>query len=484
MPKRIFATAVTKSHLADARTLAASLAAHHPDSELYVLLADRMEGMFDPIQEPFHLIQLSDLSDRDRIDRMCFYYNAFELCCALRGDLHEYLWQHTQVDRWLFLDADVWVCHSLEVIFQQLDQAEILLTPHNLQPTLPEHVELRELDFLKLGLYNGGCLGIRRGSASQQFIQWWKSRLTYYSFDDHGIKEIRGLHTDQYLLGLVPLYFDPVVLLRHPGANIGHWNLIDRHLEQTADGKFWVDGQPLLFLHLSGWDIEQPDRVSRYSLLYATYENPAWAILGQCYRAELLSHGYRETRQWSYAFANFETGQPISLAARRAYYHEWQQGQALPASPFQQASLLATASYPTLTSVILLQEERANLMVKLMEQQESTHLAWTKVEELMEMQKDLHHQIQLQDQQIQNLNAQTQALNQQNQALNQQNQLLVQSGQSLLQDIRAISSETVSEPTIAAALTSLRHHKFWRVWKFWVATKNWLKTQITQRRSR
>jgi hypothetical protein len=533
MPKRIFATTITKSYLADARTLAASIAAHHPDSALYVLLVDRLADCFDPALEPFHLIQLTDLPDRDRIDRMCFYYNAFELCCALRGDLHEYLWHHVDCDRWLFLDADIWVCHSLEVIFQQLDHTEILLTPHNLQPARPGHVELQDLSFLKLGLYNGGCLGIRRGKSSQQFIQWWKSRLTDNGFDDHGIKDVRGLYTDQYLLGLVPQYFDQVALLRHPGANIGHWNLIDRHLERTDDQRFLINGQPLLFLHLSGWDIEQPDRVSRYSPLYETYENPAWSLLGQRYQTALLSHGYAETRRWSYAFATFETGEPISQGARRTYYHEWKQGQALPQSPFQQADHLATAVYPTPTSLILLQEERSELWIKLLMAQESTHTAWTKVEELLEAQEAFQQQIQELNQQIQNfsehhqglnqqnqglnqqnqvlnqqnqvlnqqnqalnqqnqvlnqqnqvLNQQNQALNQQNQVLNQQNQLLLEAGQSLLEDLQAIPSCVVSATAIAEALNRLRQYKFWRLWKFWITGKYWLKTQIAKRFSR
>src|SRR5439155_7132754 len=51
-------TAITKSHLAYARTLARSMLSIHPAAQVYVLLADRNDGDFDPAAEPFHLIPL------------------------------------------------------------------------------------------------------------------------------------------------------------------------------------------------------------------------------------------------------------------------------------------------------------------------------------------------------------------------------------------------------------------------------------------
>ena len=53
-------TAITKNYLAFARVLGLSLLEHDPGSRLYVLLADRLEGAFDPSHEPFTLIHLAD----------------------------------------------------------------------------------------------------------------------------------------------------------------------------------------------------------------------------------------------------------------------------------------------------------------------------------------------------------------------------------------------------------------------------------------
>ena len=65
---------------------------------------------------------------------MSFYYSPFELSCALRGMLHEYVLHRTAASAWLFLDSDILVCASLKPIFDQLAGTSILLNPHVTTP--------------------------------------------------------------------------------------------------------------------------------------------------------------------------------------------------------------------------------------------------------------------------------------------------------------------------------------------------------------
>ncbi|MGI0490378.1 hypothetical protein ACN4EG_01090 [Alkalinema pantanalense CENA528] len=326
-------TIVTKSYLCYARALTESVKRHNSDVSVYVLLADRLDDGIDPAQEDFHLISLEQVIPDPLREPMCFYYTAYELCCALRGHLHEYLLNNTSVQRWLFLDGDVWVTHSLAPIFQQLDHADILLNPQNYtaSTTLPDR--LYERSQLKYGLYNGGCVGLKRSPTAQQFIQWFKARLQTDCFDDIAIADSRGLFLDQKWLDLVPIYFSNVGLLRHPGANVAHWNLIERSLTLDEQGQLWVNQQPLIFFHLSGWDIEQPDRISRHaSQNHITV--PAWSAIGQSYREALIRHGYFDCLQWPYGFATFTNGQPITLAMRRYYFEYYLKDVNSKTSPF------------------------------------------------------------------------------------------------------------------------------------------------------
>ena len=183
MSKNAVCTVITKSYLPYARTLASSLAEHNPDVDLYVLLADKVDGYFDPALEPFKFIYLEDLSDTQTVEQMCFYYTPFELCCALRGFIHEYMFEQTNAQKWLFLDSDIMIFNSLDVIFEQLENSSILLTPHRIVPLPIAHVGY-EINFLKNGLYNAGFLGLQRTNISQKFISWFKDRLKSFSFND------------------------------------------------------------------------------------------------------------------------------------------------------------------------------------------------------------------------------------------------------------------------------------------------------------
>jgi uncharacterized protein YoxC len=379
MTERLVCTIITKSYLAHARTLAATLAAHHSDLKLYVLLADRVDGYFDPTDEPFEIIQLEDLPDQNTIHQLCFYYTPFELCCALRGALHDYIFHHTSAESWLFLDADIMVCHSLDSIFEQLSTVSILLTPHCQTPVSLQDVNPHELNLLRAGLSNAGFLGLRRTEETQRFIAWFKERLTHYCFNDQALGEPRGLFVDQLWLNLVLLYFQEVAFLKEPGANIGHWNLYEKQLTISEENTITIAERPLLFVHFSGWDIESPTVISKYSLMYENYDNSAWSRLAKTYQQQLLEHGYETVIQYPYAFDRFNTGELISINSRRTYYEELIQGTTLETSPFESFSYFERKPYrirsinhlqATLTQT---QSELAEVHTELQKTQAYTH---------------------------------------------------------------------------------------------------------------
>ena len=326
-------TVVTKSHLAYARALATSLAEYNPNSELFVLLADKVDGCFDPSSEPFHLIQIESLPDQVAIERMSFYYTPFELSCALRGLLHEQMLTRTNASSWVFLDADIMVRGSLEPIFDQLDRTSILLNPHLSAPMHASLVEPHEINLLRSGVFNAGFLGLRRTDQTRAFIRWFKERLEVYCLDDLTAGHPRRLFVDQLWLNLVPLFFDESALLLHPGANVAHWNLTRRTLGRDAASRVVVDGQPLLFVHFSGWDIANPSRVSRYASVPVD-GSPIWEELAAAYSERLLAGGYAESIRYPYAFGVFDNQRPITPSNRVRYYNDLVNGTAPEGSPY------------------------------------------------------------------------------------------------------------------------------------------------------
>ena len=125
-PDIAYCTIITKSHLAFARSLADSLATWNSQSKLNVLLADQVDGYFNPDNEPFHLIKIEELNDQVDIGRMCLYYTPLELCFCLRAWLHEYMFEKTGYKKWIYLDSDILVYHSLKIIFDQINDGLFL----------------------------------------------------------------------------------------------------------------------------------------------------------------------------------------------------------------------------------------------------------------------------------------------------------------------------------------------------------------------
>ena len=320
MLKRAVCTVITKSYLAHARALANSLFEHNAGVTLYVLLADSVDGYFDPSNEPFELICLDSLADQDTVQAMSFYYTAFELCCALRGLLHEYMYEVVKAEKWLFLDSDIMVFSSLDCIFQQLDKSSILLSPHCKKPVDLEYADPYEINLLNSGLYNAGFIGLHRDNNAKQFMDWFKGRLSLYGFADLHYGFTRGLFVDQKWLSLVPLYFANTGLLTEPGANLGHWNLYEHELTVDSPNHFLVDGCPLLFVHFSGLDFNNRGKISTHSKMYDAKDVPAWEMLADIYYNNLLECGYREAVNYPYSFSKFNSGEVIDRNSRKIYY--------------------------------------------------------------------------------------------------------------------------------------------------------------------
>jgi hypothetical protein len=336
MSQRAACTIITANYLAYAETLAETLVQHNPELQLYVLIVDPPDDLDHQQFQRFKPIYLSDLGEADLLEQMSFYYGPAEFCWSLRGFMHEYMQNHTQHDTWLFLDSDMMISGSFDPIFAQLDHCSILLNPHFQKTGYLPAGSWIELAVLRAGKFNGGFLGLKRSPTTAQFITWFKARLNRFAFDEPCFEEIHVLYADQLWLDLVPIHFPEVELLRHPGANLAHWNLFERDVVLHPDGTVSVDGQPLLFTHFSGWSIDEPELVSRHSPHYSDPPNiPAWEKKGREYRDRLLNNGYVEKITWPYGFARFRNGQEITYDQRRLYYNDLRNGQCPVDQPFQ-----------------------------------------------------------------------------------------------------------------------------------------------------
>jgi len=296
-----FTTIVGKRELPYARVLADSLARVHPDLPLLVLLADEVEGAFDPDEEPFELVRLSELAIPE-LPRVCFLHQPLSLSYAATPFLLSALLDRG-FDRVVFVKQESLVLGAQRSVLEELEDASVVLTPHLLAPPEDEDPAARERLILLSGSYNGGVVGVRRSEVAANFLAWWGDRVRLRCV--HAVAD--GMHFEQRWLDLAPVFFSRVRLLRDRRANVGHWNLPERS-----------DLEPAL-LRFSGFDPRHPEWATRYSKRLATRDLGNLEGRFHAYAEALCDAGWDEARSWPYAYGRFANGVPIPDLARELY---------------------------------------------------------------------------------------------------------------------------------------------------------------------
>ena len=314
-PELAVCTIVAKNYLAMARTLCKSFLHQHPGARAFVLLADEVEGTFDPALEPFELVEARALEVPDFADLAC-RYSVLELATSLKPAFLLHLLEKRGVENLVYLDPDIFVYSPLEEVRQFLVSHDVVLTPHILEPIRPDGRMPDERDLLAAGVFNLGFVAVRRSPAALSFLDWWGARLhdgAYLDFE-------KGLFTDQKWMNLAPCFLDRLAVLRHRGYNVAYWNLQERSpLMPTGDG--WsVDGEPLRFLHFSGLNPDQPNLVSKHQNRFRLTDlGRAYRELFANYLHALEAEGLERTRRLAYRFSAFDDGTVVPERARRLF---------------------------------------------------------------------------------------------------------------------------------------------------------------------
>jgi len=254
----VFCTISTPSHLHQATTCLLSIREHHPGARCVLLL---VHGAGDPpglpgeieVMRPEHCIPadaLKQMQDNYTVAELCFAAKPFLMCALLTpevGQVH-------------YFDGDCLVLSSTDPLCAELDNADLLLTPHSLTPIPDDGATPRPLAILRAGAFNAGYMGVRHTEQGLFFVNWLSAMTLKYAKN----QPKAGMCGDQKWLDLVPVLFRGLAICRHWGANVAYWNLHERSLSLDDRGYFRVNGQALIFFHFSGYDPVQPLQLSKY----------------------------------------------------------------------------------------------------------------------------------------------------------------------------------------------------------------------------
>lgn len=309
-------TIFSKNYLPFVRNLTESFLKHNPDSKVFALLVDKLDGFFDPQKEKFELVSVYDLGMKD-LESLAFKYSVIELNTAVKPRFFKYLYdKYPNIQKLCYLDPDISFYGPLNEVNDLLDDFNFVLTPHITKPLEFDGFCPSELDFLKAGAYNLGFLGTRRNDEVFQMLNWWDERLYEYAANSFESE----LFTDQKWISLVPGLFSKAFVLRDPGYNLAYWNLQERKKITKIDEQYYVNDEPLYFLHFSGLMLNNIELISKYQNRFKLSDfNEILRELFEDYRDQIFKHDYWNCRNCKYAFGLFDNGVAVSDFFRKIY---------------------------------------------------------------------------------------------------------------------------------------------------------------------
>ena len=171
-------------------------------------------------------------------------YQQVLLVWAMKSYFGQYFFDtFPAIDKIVYLDGDMMVYHPMTDLFQQLEDYEIVITPHFTKTTPTSKEEYIEFHLTTGGAFNAGFFAMSRGEQSQAFLTWLTQKLRTRCAIPTG---------DQMWFNFVPIFFDKVLISKDVGLNMSFWNFENRKLSQK-EGHYYVnDTVPLKAYHFNG----------------------------------------------------------------------------------------------------------------------------------------------------------------------------------------------------------------------------------------
>ena len=327
-------TIVAKNYLAQASILERSFLEFHPEAEFFTLLIDGNAESKENISSQGTILIPSDLDiENETLERMATIYDVMEFATALKPKALELVLKLTGKNV-AYIDPDIEIFKTLDVVVEGLENHPIVLTPHNIFPMPRDGMETSEQAIRYSGIFNLGFVAL--SSKALPFLNWWHERLV----TDAVVDFESSLFTDQRWVDFVPALFD-VKVLKNPGLNVAYWNIHERGLSRNSVGEVLANGEPLYFYHFSGYDPLTPWILTKHdgSRPRFSFENSA-VLRELCdhYGNQLERNNFSSLRKTPYGLNRSVDGFPLTKEIRRSYRNWWlsamSNGEAWPPSAF------------------------------------------------------------------------------------------------------------------------------------------------------
>jgi len=287
-----FCTIITANYLPMAKVLFASIRKQEPNAALQVLVIDNDEHVSRGNLNIHTLSVLKEVEFFKGIEKKYAHTNKDYFRWALKPLFIGYLLEKG-FSKVLYIDPDIYFVSDFSFLFNELDENNVLLTPHWASLDLI-HEEDSVLAVLKGGIFNAGFVGAN--SYGLPAIQSWAAMCHYKTEDQKSI----GLFVDQKYLDLIQVQFPLVKIIRHQGCNLAAWN-IHSNIRELINGQLRINNQfEPVFIHFTNDTIKNIQNRNDYLL------NPYLEeYLANLRNEKFNSHTLKELLQTNNSSTNF-----------------------------------------------------------------------------------------------------------------------------------------------------------------------------------
>lgn len=230
---------------------------------------------------------------------MLFRYDVIEMNTAIKPYLMEHLYL-SGYKKVIYFDPDTYFYQPINELDKLLDDNDIILTPHTLEPIPNDGNRLNSIDIIRTGVFNCGFIATKSSDNTKKMYKFWQENL----FDKCYAKQDEGMFTDQIWSQWFPCLFDKVLILKDKGYNGAYWNLHER-LPEFKDNVWYIGGDKLVFYHFSGFNPNEKD-ISKYQTRFKQQDLPAdYTRLAEEYANDLLKNNYLFYKEKKYYFDKF-----------------------------------------------------------------------------------------------------------------------------------------------------------------------------------
>jgi hypothetical protein len=287
-----------------------SVSHFEPSSDRFILLVDRKHEI--PDQNYANIVWLEELGI-EQIEYKAFLFDVLELNTNVKPSMLKFLLG--TYENCIYFDPDIILYSTLQYVWQELANSNIVLTPHIIDPV---HVDSYpwDQDLLRYGGFNLGFVGMRKTEETMRLLDWWENKCLTSGFNAPS----DGFFVDQKYMDHAHVFFNGVKVLRHKGLNIAYWNLKERLIKREND-KWVIGDDDLIFIHFSGF-IYAPKKAdahkfTKYPCALTLNDRPVLNLFCDDYRMQLKNCGYENFIKLPYSFSKFDNGVSIPSLARR-----------------------------------------------------------------------------------------------------------------------------------------------------------------------